>query len=278
MLQVSRLAPRLLGESAALVRDFVLGRLNEDGGFQDREGRSDLYYTVFGLHCLAALQAAIPAERVAGYLRRFGTGDELDLVHLSSLARSWAEIGGLDRETRDGLARRLEELRTAEPEISLTDFFLAVAARQDMGLGTSAEVVTFLATRRAPDGGFFNEPPATRSSMPATAAALTLLAHVRARPPVEAVRWLEARASIHGGFTAAPGIAMPDLLSTAVILHALAAAERPLTPFVEAGLDFVDSLWTNRGAFHGHWADEELDCEYTVYGLLALGHLSAWGD
>jgi hypothetical protein len=42
----------------------------------------------------------------------------------------------------------------------------------------------------------------------------------------------------------------------------------------EPCLDFVDSLWSNAGGFHGHWGDDHLDCEYTYYGLLALGHLS----
>ena len=42
----------------------------------------------------------------------------------------------------------------------------------------------------------------------------------------------------------------------------------------EPCLDFVDSLWTNRGGFFGTWADDTVDCEYTYYALLALGHLS----
>jgi hypothetical protein len=42
----------------------------------------------------------------------------------------------------------------------------------------------------------------------------------------------------------------------------------------ERCLDFIDSLWTNKGGFHGHWADDDLDAEYTFYGLLALGHLA----
>jgi hypothetical protein len=67
---------------------------------------------------------------------------------------------------------------------------------------------------------------------------------------------------------------MPDLLSTATALHALAGLEAPIARVRESCLDFVDSLWTNEGGFHGHWADEHLDCEYTFYGLLALGHLS----
>jgi hypothetical protein len=40
-------------------------------------------------------------------------------------------------------------------------------------------------------------------------------------------------------------------------------------------MDFMDSLWNaSAGGFHGHWADEFVDAEYTYYGLLALGHLS----
>ena len=39
------------------------------------------------------------------------------------------------------------------------------------------------------------------------------------------------------------------------------------------GLGF-DSLWNAAGGFHGNWTDDTLDCEYTYYGLLALGHLS----
>ena len=42
----------------------------------------------------------------------------------------------------------------------------------------------------------------------------------------------------------------------------------------ETCLDFVDSLWTSTGGFYGNWADDAIDCEYTYYGLLALGHLS----
>ena len=67
---------------------------------------------------------------------------------------------------------------------------------------------------------------------------------------------------------------MPDLLSTATALHALAALEEPLGPTKDRCLDFVDSLWTNEGGFYGHWGDTMVDGEYTYYGLLALGHLS----
>jgi hypothetical protein len=66
---------------------------------------------------------------------------------------------------------------------------------------------------------------------------------------------------------------MPDLLSTATALHALAGLELSFETIRDRCLDFVDSLWTGR-AFCGTWADEEPDAEYTYYALLALGHLS----
>ena len=42
----------------------------------------------------------------------------------------------------------------------------------------------------------------------------------------------------------------------------------------EQVLDFLDSLWSAEGAFHGSWADDQADAEYTFYGLVALGHAS----
>ena len=71
MVQVARLAPKLLGESTELVRGFLSSQQNPDGGFKDRTGRSDLYYTVFGLDALLSLQAEFPLEPVAAYLRSF---------------------------------------------------------------------------------------------------------------------------------------------------------------------------------------------------------------
>src|SRR5688572_21485824 len=92
MLQVARLAPQQLGESRDLVAAFLNSRLNLDGGFQNRSGDSDLYYTVFGLEGLIALQESLPGDRVAPYLAGFAGGDGLDFVHLCCLARCWAMV------------------------------------------------------------------------------------------------------------------------------------------------------------------------------------------
>ena len=286
MLQVARLAPNLLGESSALVRAFLHEQIQPDGGFPDRGGCSDLYYTVFGLEALIALRADVPADKIRPFLQDFGTGDSLDLVHLACLARCWAALPlpGLGSGAASVLADRLEQFRSRDggyhprpdsPHGTAYHAFLVLGAYEDLGLtvpGVDA-LRASLQSLQVADGGFANDPSASIGATPATAAAVMVLRHLDA--PLPAVTaWLLAQCHVQGGFVAAPGAPMPDLLSTATALHALAALHAPIDPIAERCLDFVDTLWTSRGAFYGTWADDEPDCEYTYYGLLTLGHLS----
>jgi hypothetical protein len=72
-----------------------------------------------------------------------------------------------------------------------------------------------------------------------------------------------------------PNAPIPDLLSTATALHALAGLQVSFDHLKDACLDFIDSLWTNERLVPRQLGRiEHLDCEYTFYGLLALGHLS----
>ena len=73
MLQVARLSPKLLGESQELIAGFLRSQ-ERDGAFADRSGDADLYYTVFGLECLRALGAELPAG-TAGFLERAGAAE-----------------------------------------------------------------------------------------------------------------------------------------------------------------------------------------------------------
>jgi prenyltransferase beta subunit len=286
MLQVARLAPKLLGESSDLVRGFVCSQLQPDGGFAGRSGSSDLYYTVFALQALVALQAEVPADDVRRFLIQYGSGGALDFVHLACLARCWAMLPPptLDPAAGAALLSRLEEHRSADggyqsrrgaPHGNAYDAFLALGAYQDLGrpMPDPDALVRSVGTLRAADGGFSNHPDANVGATPATAAAVMVLRQLGAPIPDGTPAWLLARCQPEGGFLAAPGAPMPDLLSTATALHALTALHVPLTPIAERCLDFVDTLWVNRGAFYGTWADEQPDCEYTYYGLLALGHL-----
>ena len=286
MLQVARVAPRSLGESRDLVTGFLRRSLNADGGFQDRSGASDLYYTVFGLEALLALGEPAP-QITSSYLQQFGDGASLDFVHLACLARAWgsASPSGLNPDTCASLLHRLESFRSADGGFAVTEpaptgsayaCFLAMAAFEDLGVAVpdGDEMLRCLKGVRASDGGYANHPGAVEGSTPATAAAVMVMRHLDVAPDAAVSRWLLQRCHMRGGFFAAPRTPMPDLLSTATALHALSALHADIDHLREPCLDFVDTLWTSAGGFYGSWADNTLDCEYTYYGLLALGHLS----
>jgi hypothetical protein len=285
MLQVARLAPKVLEDSAQLVCDFLLRQLNANGGFTDRTGRSDLYYTVFGIDGLIALQAELPLEKFRPYVRSFGDGEHLDFVHLCCLARARAAAGLQNEKPSCAIVQRIEQFRSRDggynpqqDQVHGTVYacFLAFGAYQDLGreLPDALRAVQCLKVLETEDGAWANARCAKFGSTNATAAAVTLLRNLSMPINRSVGDWLLAQHHPQGGFVAAPGAPMPDLLSTATALHALAGMEVPLGAVREDCLDFIDTLWTNQGAFHGHWGDESIDCEYAFYALLALGHLS----
>lgn len=318
MLQVARLAPSLLRDSTPLVGDFLRSRQNPDGGFQDRAGKSDLYYTVFGLEGLLALREEVPEAVVADYLLSFGGGEGLDLVHLASLARCWAALPAREpgAEIRSRLLFQLETYRTPDggyhtlPESergSLYACFLGLGARQDLrselpepdrfrdavvdlaragqssrppGEDEPADAASRTGGPIARVPGGASDRPAPRAERPGgfptpvLAAAVTLLRYLGQDVDPALARQLLSRRRPGAGFAASASTPVPDLLSTATALHALAGIHVPFDDFKEDALDFVDTLWSSRGGFYGHWADDVLDCEYTYYGLLTLGHLS----
>ncbi len=288
MLQVARLAPKMLGDSADLVRAFFARQLSEKGGGRDRDGRPDLYYTIFALAGLQAMQADVPAEGVERWLLAHGDGGALDFVHLGALARCWAAVG-LEK-VPPGLAAavlaRIETFRSRDGGYdgdagsehgNAYGCFVALGAYQDLRaeLPEPLRMVQSLKFLETPDGAWANARGLRVGSTNATAAAVTLLHQLGMPVHAGAGDWLLAQAHPDGGFRAMPAAPLPDLLSTATTLHALACLEKPVPePIRERCLDFIDTLWSAEGGFHGHWADDHLDAEYTFYGLLALGHLS----
>jgi len=292
MLQVARLAPRQLGDAADLVGQFVLGQFshNGSGGFVDRAGHTDLYYTVFGIECLLALQQDLPTESLRSYLQKFAAGDDLDFIHICCLTHCWAalakqdEPAALDSQIRQAMANHIEKRRTPDGGYNVTPdaghgsaygCFMAYSAYQNLRIDPPdpQAIGDCINQLKQPGGGFANDNTVTTPTTPATAAAVTLQRQLNHALDPQTGQWLIG-CQVQGGFLATGAAPMPDLLSTATALHALSSFEIDLEPYRETCLDYVDSLWTNKGAFHGNWADNDLDVEYTYYGLLALGHLS----
>ncbi len=288
MLQVGRVAPKVLGESTDLVRNFLLSQQNPDGGFRDRDGQSDLYYTVFGMDALAVFHAEPDMRTAEQFLLKHEEGEGLDLVHLSCLCRCWGTLGKdrMPKGLRKALLTRLEAFRKAcggwdnnhEREHGTAyGSFLALGAYQDLDKlpPKPLRILQSLKHLETPDHAWNNHPNLPTGSTNPTAGAVVLLNNLHLPINDEVGNWLRNQLHPQGGFVAVPGAPMPDLLTTATALHALAALEVHLSEEeTERCLDFVDTLWDANGGFHGNWTDDYLDCEYTFYGLLALGHLS----
>lgn len=288
LLQVARLAPRLLADSTELVRDFYRRQFNPLGAARDRGGHPDLYYTIFAIAGAQALDVPIPGDATRAWLQSHGDGEQLDFVHLGALARCWAALGPdlPPAPLIDALLARIEAFRKPDggydgdprlPHGTAYGAFVALGAYQDLGRTPPRilDLVRSLKRLETPDGAWSNAPNLPTGALNATAGAVTLVRHLGFPVNPAVGDWLLAQQHPSGGFLAVPRAPIPDLLSTATALHALACLDRRLPSQVhERCLDFIDTLWTADGGFHGHWADDHLDAEYTYYGLLALGHLS----
>jgi len=310
MLTAASRAKNLLGDSAELVANFICKQMNPDGGFKGRSSQSDLYYTVFGIEALLALQADVPRKQILSFLQRFRDCQSLDLVHLACLVRCLANLAPQPQDlslpsseakgpktqvtnyqlpvTNHQILHYIERHRCHDGGYSNSmgaeqgtayGCFLALAAYQDlnMEMQNSSAVVKCVQSLQRPDGAYTNAQSSRIGSAPATAAALTVLHYLNEPISDSSTDWLLSCFHPKGGFAVMPTSqvnGLPDLLSTATVLHALSLIEVSTDNMKEQCLDFLDSLWSSKGGFRGNWADEILDCEYTYYGLLALGHLS----
>jgi hypothetical protein len=301
MLRAARQAKTSLADAAGSVAAFVRAQTDPAGGFRDRSGKPDLYYTVFGLQCLLALGEDLPAA-TAAYLRSFADPRGLDFVHAACLARCWALVRpeGAPAETCAALAEHIQTFRSADGGYtvfagadsgSAYGAFLALGAFQDLGAEPPDPDALAASVRslRMADGGCTNDRTLPFSSTPGTAACLTVLCELSQPTPEkramkkrslepflgEMAAWILARAAPSGGLVVTTGAPMADLLSTATGLHALWRAGASLDEASRlACAGFVAGLATEAGGFRGQASDDAADCEYTFYGLMALGHLT----
>jgi len=277
-----RSAELLSADARRRIAGFIESRMCGDGGYRGLASGSDIYYTVFAVQALLAIDAPLNAKRTSKYLQRFADGAGLDLVNLACLIRlnallsrpeaARAAAGGLVRfgSAGGGYATEADSVTC-----SAYGAFLAVASYEDarLALPDAPAIVNALACLRCTDGGYANERGLPVGTTSATAAAVVVEKALTGVASEEALEWLFARAGDDGGFRAWPGVPVGDLLSTATALHALSMGGADLAALRERSLGFIEAHWDSSGGFCGH-ADEPVpDCEYTFYGLLALGSL-----
>jgi geranylgeranyl transferase type-2 subunit beta len=283
-----------------LHRRFVLGKQTAEGGFPGREGGPDLYYTGFAVRALAVTgglsEECLPP--LAGWLRNTPLL-QLNAIDLLSWLYSALVVqasGGPDLlaehppELPDLLIESLLKLRTADGGFaksaegalgSTYQSFLVALIFEILGRPIPRRnlLIQFLFDRQRDDGGFVEIAPMRRSGTNPTAAAVALLSMLNAMDPdiaADVAGFLSDVAAGEGGFQANTRVPFADGLST---FTGLLTAQNLGYPDIlprERLLSYVEQqLECRTGGFRGASWDQQLDVEYTFYGLGILGLLYA---
>jgi len=288
---------------------YLQGLQQPDGGFPNRHGGSDPYYTAFGLGALALLGRLDEqvSAGASGFLRQrlrqrllpvefIAAATSALLLHASrsdeSLAATLADLQQQAASVLDPL--RLPDggyAKTARSSASSTyQTFLAISCKQLLGMAQDdlRPVAAFLCSRQRPDGGFAEVDHASSSGVNPTAAAVVLARTIQELadaakteiplPSLDpAARYLAAMQTPEGGLRASALVPLADLLSTFTGLVALAClgAEESIDRAAMQG--YVADLEHPAGGFCGSLWDRQPDCEYTFYALGTLALLSGAG-
>lgn len=294
----------ILGKAFALldeqgreeVLQFLLSQQNPDGGFQDRGGRSDLYYSLFGGLMLRAAEKETEDRRPEPEGTQLETRNPPPATMLPELVegailklkqfiigQSNSELPGfIEKCCLVLLQKELRTVRNAQIKalISLGKSFwnerhsISLSYRSFVLFLTLDAVLPFRRILKIGAKRMLAQTIADENSPCSELAAKVFLQKMMNRNSSEDQELLKTYACETGGFRAFLHQGQADMLSTAVALFALDFSGDDLRLLKPACLEFIQLNFYD-GAFLSGDGDQTADVEYTFYGLLALG---VWAD
>lgn len=265
-------------EGRAEVLRFAINEQNPDGGFKDRAGRSDLYYSLFGMVILKGIEGM---EQGAGGMEK---------GFKESIQRLKQYIDGMAVSQVPGFIERCclvliqKELKAKRSSLLKSLFLLAKSSwkeRSSINLSYRSFVLFLTLDAVFPISGIIKRSAHRilaynnldeHSPCSEVAAKIFLRKWMNQKDPVEE-KLLLSFACLSGGFKAFPMLNHADMLSTAVALYSLRYAGTDLRTLKPSNLEYIQSNYSG-GAFLSGDGDMITDVEYTFYGLLALGTLA----
>lgn len=246
------------------IRQFIRRQQTLDGGFADRGGKTDLYYTLFGFYIGEALCVTEIIEPLKNYVSRVVSENELSGVYRYCGAILYAKLIGLDAVTkkmRIEIVAELTEASRKQPEYSVFLGILAFYYLED-----------FYSMQRIVNQ--YKHVLLSNKNLPCPVVAANAV--IEQLGGMQDLKNQDKLLSFHrfkGGFAALHRAPSEDLLSTGVALFALNFVEADFRIIKPDCMNFVDELY-HEGGFRSTQADMLTDVEYTFYGLLALGSMS----
>lgn len=245
------------------IKNHIVKSITKDGGFADRGGKTDLYYSMFGCFVAEALSVNGIFPALRDYVKRAVTQDSLSGIHLFCGAILYSKLHGFDTTT-EKLRKKVEfELTNKAASNSEYNYFIGLLTLYYL------QDYRFILKLKTRIKGFSK----AKESPCSLAAAEAVINKVLGKSVREVEIKLKSFYRGKGDFAALQKAPITDLLSTAVALYALHFIDSDLTDIKPDCLTFVDNLYLN-GGFRATNLDFDIDIEYTFYGLLALGSLS----
>jgi len=270
------------------VFQFLKSQQNADGGFMDRGGRSDLYYSLFGMLLLRAMESEVrdpkseklftkpvegnpqpvteATEKLKQFIQSLSSKAVPGFIEQCCLALEQKELGisWISRiKTLVKLSRSFWKERNSI-NLSYRSFLLFL---------TLDAVLPFRRLLQRFSGKMLSRIEVNEHSPCSEIAAKVFLLKMLGKDGSDEQLLLLSFASESGGFRAFQHLERADMLSTAVALFALKNAGCDLRLLKPSSLDFIQQNFID-GAFLSGDGDPTADLEYTFYGLLALGTLA----
>jgi hypothetical protein len=259
-------------EVQAEVRSWLIARQTRAGGFPDRAGACDLYYTLFGFFLAEALELDEVMPALKNYVKNIPHPESAEGIDLFCLAILYSSLFPEDPETGKFI-RKIKKIK--EDNGSFNDGYsrflvmlTLLYARDLWGAWKALKAMGEVNKKKKDDHG--EKEPGKPCPV---VAAEEILACIKSGFKSRDASQIMAFYRGNGGFAALTHAPAPDLLSTAVALFALRFSGCDLTLIRPECMEFVENLYDN-GGFRAVSQDADADVEYTFYGILALGALN----
>ncbi|MEI7830118.1 MAG: prenyltransferase/squalene oxidase repeat-containing protein [Prolixibacteraceae bacterium] len=242
---------------------FLKSQQTPLGGFSDRGGKCDLYYTLFGYFVAEAigLQEVIPALK--GYVRNIVLSGDLKGVHLNCAIILYVKLFEVETLPANLREKLVSEKRQNEPQQAYYSLFLELL--------TSYYTEDYFQLYKVQKA---LKKSSSSSEMPCSVTSAHLIIQASfGKQTDELISALHLFYRKDGSFAAVKHAPIGDLLSTGVALYALKFVGYDHRIMKPDCLNYIDSLYSD-GGFCATVLDPGPDVEYTFYGLLALGALA----
>jgi hypothetical protein len=236
------------------IKSYIKGQQTAAGGFTDRGGKSDLYYSLFGCFIAEALEIDEVKPALKKYLKNIIETEELSGIYLKCALILHIKLFG-----NGSLPSVLHKHETLATQYS--DFINLLAYYY------SEDYISLILVSQN-----FKKIKLSAVMPCSVIAASLILKNNNRKNGDEPWQWMNGYYK-NGSFSAFRKIAQGDLLSTGVALYSLRFTNSDLSIIKPDCLTYIDSLYSE-GGFCATSFDAGPDVEYTFYGLLGLGSLT----